>query len=202
MDKRGQFFILGAVIIAMALFVLMVRVNTYEEKILLEDFPDLSKNYESESIKVVNDALLNELDPFVKLDEFTNGFVDYARTLDPNIGFIYVYKDKNGNSKVVNYLSDEPADIYGDDGSSSTFSNSDNSLNDVSLNLGGMEFKKTIPVKVKNFDSSYVSFDTSGDKVYIEIAGIFYSVDLMDKPFSYIAKSADPTSNQVEVSVL
>lgn len=202
MNKRGQFFILGAIILALALFVLMARVNTYEEKILLEDFPDLTNNYKIESVNVINDALLNNQNVKTSLDLFTDNYTQYARTIDPNLGFIYVYKDKDG-SRIVNYLSsDNHANIFEDPTTptETIFSASTNSLNDISLNINGFKFKQTIPVKVKNFDASNVEFNTPNNKIYIEVAGIFYPINLGDTGFRYIARSV--SGNQIGVDVL
>lgn len=204
MNKRGQFFILGAMIMALALFVLMVRVNTYEEKILLEDFPDLSKNYESESVKVVNDALLNNLDENKALSDFTKDYVNYARTLDPNLGFVYVYYNRtSGEAVVSNYLGDQAVNVYTiGSKTDALFGDSSKSINDVSLNIGGIEFKKTIPVNVNNFDPSMTT-ETFPGKISLEIAGVFYDVPSSGSgPLTVIARSATSDSKQVEVSVL
>lgn len=97
MNKRGQFFILGAIILALALFVLMVKLNTFDETVLIKDFYPLSENYKTESVKVVNDAIAQggATTPNKALDDFTQKYLNYARTIDPNAGLNHLVPIKN-----------------------------------------------------------------------------------------------------------
>lgn len=197
MNKRGQFFILGAVILAMALFVLMAKVNTYEEKILLEDFPDLANNYKTESINVLNDALLNGEDPTAKLYSFSDNYVQYARTINPNLGFVYAYKNPAGQVVVTNY---NPNSIkVGENG---IFSSDATSVNEVSLDINGINFKTTVPTKLTAFDKSYNQYITDSDQMVIDIGGIFYPLDLAKQPLQIISSAQDSVnSNYVKVDI-
>src|SRR3989344_538036 len=149
MQKRGQFFILGAIILALALFVLMVKLNTFEDIDLLKDFPALSANYKTEIVKVVNDAIMNGEDENARLSEFTANYVGYARTIDPNLGFVYVYYTRKVNNEgdiigeavVKNYLGTNPVNVYSITGTTppnSLFGDTDTSISDVSLNVDGI----------------------------------------------------------------
>ena len=212
MDKRGQFFIVGAIILALVLFILMTVVNTYREENLLEDFPDLTNNYKIESVKVINDALLNDQEPKEKLDTFTGKYIDYAKTIDPNIGLIYIYREKKeigvpAVSHVKNYLNDETVTIYTrgqgiTEGADDLFSDSQNSLNDISIDVDGFQFKKTVPIKVCNYGESYCSGNfPGGGALYAEIAGIFYPIKLYQN-FQVITKSESTVNpNVVRVGI-
>ncbi|MBU0930194.1 MAG: hypothetical protein KJ623_03935 [Nanoarchaeota archaeon] len=152
----------------------------------------------------VNDALLNNQDPTSVLDLFTANFTNYARTIDPNLGFIYVYRDKEtGQTYVDNYLGlDTPANIYtsnplSTDPTDVLLSDDTNSINDVSLNINGFTFKKTIPVKVRNFDDSY-GIGIYPGQIYLEIAGLFYPINL-ENDFQVIGTSE--SGNQVRVDI-
>ena len=202
MDKRGQFFILGAIILALALFVLMVKLNTFDETFLIKDFYPLSENYKTESVKVVNDAIAQggATNPNTALNDFTQKYLAYARTIDPNVGFVYVYWNKtSGEAQINNYLGNTPVNLYtyspGQQKTDSLFGDTQNSISDVSLSVGGLEFKKTIPIYIKNFDNGANSAQISG-KISLEIAGAFYDIPA-DTQFTVIARS----SNGNEVGV-
>jgi hypothetical protein len=93
MNKKGQFYLIAAILFCLAIFSVTIQFNKLEEKILLDDFKELSENYATEAPKVINTAIEENQDPKENLDEFTEDFVAYARRRDPNIVFIYVYAD-------------------------------------------------------------------------------------------------------------
>jgi len=206
MKKRGQIFLVAAVILAFAIFSISLIFNDYEEKILLEDFPDLTKNYQIEAKKIVNEALLSDEPIEDKLDEFTLDYVNYARTIDPNIGFVYVYK-KVDEAKIKNY-GNAPVDVLGTGPTSQTISNDTvfnrgaNALTDISLEVGNISFKKTIPVRLTNFgDYDSADIDAPGTgQLQLEIGGFFYPITLKDKGLSIIATSNVLESQRVNVN--
>ncbi len=206
MNKRGQFFILGAIILALALFVLMVKLNTFDETFLIKDFYPLSENYKTESVKVVNDAIAQggTITPNKALNDFTEKYVNYARTIDPNVGFVYVYWNKtSGEAQINNYLGNTPVNLYTyspkQQETDSLFGDTANSISDVSLSIGGLEFKKTIPVHIKNFDDNANSGEFSG-KISLEIAGVFYDIPA-NTPLTIIARSATGDEKKQPVGV-
>ncbi len=195
MEKRGQVFLVAGIILALVLFSVSVVYNNYEEKILLEDFPDLSENYEREATKVVNEALLSGSNPAevsTELDEFTSDYVDYARERDPNIGFVYVYWDRKEQNYIIrNYLKEgDPINFENNNGELDTiFPTTENALTDISIETGEFTFKKTIPVKLNNFDEDYSG--TTTDLIKMEIGGIFYPVDALNpERLQILAKSS------------
>ncbi|MDD5133604.1 MAG: hypothetical protein PHD81_00415 [Candidatus Nanoarchaeia archaeon] len=218
MNKRGQFFILIAVILCGVILILSSRLNTYEERILLEDFPDLSANYAEETPKVVNDAILTNGNPETALEDFTKNFTNYARSIDPSLGVIYVYRsikpgtDENVHTfKIGNFLSKENEDpTYSDAAwvcsnteqsscTDSLFSDTSKTVNELSLDVAGMKFTKTVPTKVTNFDSelSTANVDLTTGQFYLQIAGVFYKIG--NQPFSSITKSKEGNNIKVEV---
>lgn len=107
MNKRGQIYLVAAIIVCMIAFVLVAKSNYIREQVLLQNFKDISSNYLTESPKVVNGVLENQEsdlsseDKLTKIKEelsgFTKDFVDnYAKNQDPNVGLIYIYNDENG----------------------------------------------------------------------------------------------------------
>lgn len=109
MNKRGQIYILAAFIVCMLAFLLVSTPNIIREKVLLQNFEDLSNNYLTESPKIVNEALDEKHNIQGELGGFTKKFIEnYAENQDPKIGLIYIYSDKNGVI-IQNYLNNEKA---------------------------------------------------------------------------------------------
>lgn len=212
MNKRGQFFILIAVILCGVILILSSRVNTYEERILLEDFPDLSANYAEESPKIVNDAILmgkKDAEIQTVLEDFTKNFTNYAQSIDPNLGIVYVYRSSGDTQKfkVANFLSEDPTDkknivwtcegITPETCTDSLFSDTSKTINELSLDVAGIKFKKTIPTKVTNFGSELNSGIVPPGQFYLQIAGIFYKVG--NQNFNAILKSENEGNIKVQV---
>lgn len=108
MDKRGQIYILVALILALVLYMLMTKTNLVYEQDITDDFETLSKNYDIEASKFMN-SLLSEGDTNIitKFDKFTVDFTNYALNQNPDFGLIYVfdYEDENGDNLYIgNYL--------------------------------------------------------------------------------------------------
>jgi len=121
MNKRGQAYILAAIIVCLVAFLLVSKPNVIRERVSLENFESISNNYLIESPKVVNDVLeergiedISEVGN--KLEDFNQKFLeDYARNQDPNFGLIYIYTDKNG-MVIQNYLKNEKVVFLGQEG--------------------------------------------------------------------------------------
>src|SRR3989344_9089003 len=150
MYKKGQFFIFAAIVISLAVFAVTIQSNRIEERVLAEDFNDLSKNYATEVPKVINDAIKNSPDdPTVRqgmVDTFTDRFLKYARTIDPNLGMAYVYKDPSLPDKVIvkNALGETITISSKSTEATTLFSTNEKTINAISLNLGGQDFKQSV----------------------------------------------------------
>jgi len=107
MDKRGQVFLLGAIIIVLALLTVTGKYNSVKEYPLLSDYKEHTENYMTEFPKVVNDAKYKNADVSAKINDFNTMFVKEVKTKDPNFGVAYMYKDNSGNIKVVNTLTNK-----------------------------------------------------------------------------------------------
>ena len=57
MYKRGQFYIIIVIILALSIFLVSGEQNTIKEVTLFQDFDDISENYVEEAPKVVNYAV-------------------------------------------------------------------------------------------------------------------------------------------------
>jgi hypothetical protein len=93
MQKRGQIYLLAALLIGFILFTLAAQMNVVKKTVIEDDFEELSKNYERESARFVNDLLdkgttSNLGDDFAK---FTILFTSFSKTKNPEFGLIYAF---------------------------------------------------------------------------------------------------------------
>ncbi|MBS3107875.1 hypothetical protein J4468_03060 [Candidatus Woesearchaeota archaeon] len=113
MGKRGQVYILAAVIMAVILVTLTASPNTLYEKKVTGDFKVISENYANEGSRLINSLLYNQ-DQQRVLDEFggfTIWFTSYSKTKNSNLGLFYVIT-VGDTTLVGNYL-DMPIIIRG-----------------------------------------------------------------------------------------
>jgi len=116
MQKRGQMYIVSAIIIGVVIFGLASRSNILEKKDIEDEFDDISENYVFESSEVVNYGinknykLDKELDKeknlFKLFNDFTSDFLEYSGKKDEDIGVLYVLS-KDGDVTVKNCLKGE-----------------------------------------------------------------------------------------------
>ena len=104
MQKRGQIYLLAALIIGFILFTLVAQTNVVKKTIIEDDFEELSKNYERESSYFVNGLLqTNPADFAKKFLKFTVLFTSFSKTKNPEFGLIYAFLYDN-HLYVGNYL--------------------------------------------------------------------------------------------------
>lgn len=107
MSKRGQVFILAAILIAVILFSLAAIKNKFEQKMITGDFEILAENFQIEASKLINSVMTNPDTTPDKVHEafksFSTMFTSYAKGKNPKYGLIYVlgYGDK---IQVTNFL--------------------------------------------------------------------------------------------------
>ena len=58
MNKKGQIYILAALILSIVVFSLSQTINKFQQEELEEDFEKLSDNYELESSKLINSLII------------------------------------------------------------------------------------------------------------------------------------------------
>ncbi len=97
--KKGQIYILAVVIIAFLMYTLVTPVNFLHQRVIDDDFEELSQNYQIESAKLLN-TLLNKQNVSLGLVNntflnFTVSFTSYSKTKNPNFGLIYAFPFRN-----------------------------------------------------------------------------------------------------------
>ncbi len=104
MNKKGQVFLLGAIIIVLALLTVTGTYNTVKEYPVLSDFKEHTENYLGEVPKLLNKATYENKPEGPIIQRFSDLFVKQVKTKDPNFGVFYTYKDDNGDFHLVNTL--------------------------------------------------------------------------------------------------
>ena len=105
MKKRGQIYILAALILIFVIFILVSQSNVIRELVLENDFERLTKNYEAESSRFVNSLLAAKENISDKFLEFTIYFTSYSKTQNPDFGLIYLF-DYDNKLYIGNYLNE------------------------------------------------------------------------------------------------
>ena len=107
MNKRGQIYLLAALILGLIIFLVVAETNLVKETVIEDDFESLAKNYGVESATFMNRLLAtnapNIPQEFLK---FTIVFSSYAKTKNPEFGTIYAFI-YNNHLYVGNYLDQE-----------------------------------------------------------------------------------------------
>ena len=189
MDKRGQFYLIIAIIFSLAIFIITTKSNKIQETVLFEDFTRVSQNYVTEAPKTVNYAIYSdkEVNPTLKI--FTEDFLDFARKTNPSISLLYIYSN-GSNVTVVSYLDETTIVDVNSTKTDPLLGGSDISINDVNLNVAGVDFVHHVPVQIKNFGGSFNTLNLNPTSyVNLEIGGIFHNFKL------------DPNSPQLQVIV-
>ncbi len=110
MRKKGQIYLLAALILGLIIFLLVAETNIVKETVIDDDFENLAKNYEIESAKFMNQLLESgSADMINKFLRFTIVFSSYAKTKNPEFGVIYAFM-YNGQVHIGNYL-DRPMKV-------------------------------------------------------------------------------------------
>lgn len=183
MNNRGQLYILAIIILALVIFSIAMEYNKIVTKSEEMDFEQLSKNYITEAQKVINEAIENEDDVSEELSEFTNAFILYAKTKDPNIGMLYMFGNGSG-LYMENYLSTDQAYYK----NKTMWPAGSYVLNQISIDIGERNFTQNVPTKINQFSKDYIGGEFSKENsVLLDIGGVFYRLKTGDDPNSFTA---------------
>src|SRR3989344_3353754 len=110
-NKKGQFYILFAVLIIVIIMGLVTTANYARKANKPVKFYDLSEDFEAETIKIIdygvfNSETITEGDIKIQLRDFVNEYLEYAQKKDKNLQLLYIYGDENG-VVIDNYAFDE-----------------------------------------------------------------------------------------------
>lgn len=92
MQKRGQIYLLVALVMSVVIFGLVTVTNQARQESLKSDFEKLSQNYATESARLVNSLMANpEEDIGQRFTDFSLLFTSYSKTQSPDFGLIYAF---------------------------------------------------------------------------------------------------------------
>ncbi|MBI4447479.1 hypothetical protein HY643_00715 [Candidatus Woesearchaeota archaeon] len=102
--KKGQVYILAAIILCLAIFGVVAIANKAQKKGGKTNFESLSENYVAESAKLINSIITNpSADVGDSFKSFSALFTAYSKTRNPEFGLIYAFNYK-GNFYLGNFL--------------------------------------------------------------------------------------------------
>ena len=198
MQKRGQIYLLAALIIGFILFLLAAQTNIIKKITIEDDFEELSKNYERESANFVNSLLSNPTANIEKeFAKFTVLFTSSAKTKNPEFGLVYAFLHQ-GNVYIGNYLDTKinlltilpPKTIPGC-----------YALIETSVSLAGL----TIPtsgISLGKFSQCNAVFTAPpSNKIKIEIESIVYELLLAEDAPDIMMISRETKDNQRKVFI-
>ncbi|HLC55861.1 MAG TPA: hypothetical protein VJJ23_01345 [Candidatus Nanoarchaeia archaeon] len=186
MDKRGQFFLIIAIIFSLALFTITQKFNRVEEATIFGDFQYLSKNYQQEAVKVVDYSIKKDEDKsqrIERLNTFTLDYLTFSRLTNPQVQLFYIYSDES-TAFVKSYVDSSPVEVIkpGCDQPNppqecepiNLFGANTETINSATLKVAGKRFTTDVPISIKNY-GDYSEADLSGtDLVLIKIGSVFH----------------------------
>jgi hypothetical protein len=175
MNKRGQFYLIISIIIAIAAFAVTATPNEIKEAILFEEFEDLTNNYVTESEYAVNNALSREGNVEVVLDDFTKNYIKYAKQRSPDLQLLYVYSDGD-QIKLYNYFDDVAAPAEHTD-SPLPLGAQQELIQDIKVIVGGKEFSHKVPIQTENFGHGWYSASVP-NSFNLSVGGFFHTFNL------------------------
>ena len=135
MEKRGQFYILVALVIGVIIFLIVSQTNIFLQEDQSTDIKALSENYITESNKLINTLIGTKRENVSEvLSQATTTFVyEYAKTRDPKFGLVYVFTNED-KAVIENYL-DAKVVIEGGE----TLTNPEGKYELGTIDLGGVK---------------------------------------------------------------
>ena len=179
MNKRGQFYIIAALIIAAIVAGLVAEVNYARRLPKPIKFYDLSKDYEAEVTRIIDRGIyLGKTDEQINEDvaNFTKKFLDYAQEKDPRLQLFYLYGNRE-KINVVNYAV-EDAEIRTEKVSESISGGGAFTVSKIDITMGGTTFTRSVKERMEHFEDISASIDDPGDEIGVVVAGVAYSFDL------------------------
>ena len=197
MEKRGQFFILSALILS-AIVLSLVDVGNYDHvNKEPEKFYDLSYEVKEEVGKVIDYGVYSTQD---KLGDFTARIAENIRNQDPESEFIFIYGDKN-NVQVENYGQDSASITDSTGSTTNAQAGGENIENSVSIAIGNTHFGQNVNQDRKLFSDNFNQpINNPGDNIRVNIKGQDYTFNLADnQQFYMIIKKSSGEENFVDL---
>ena len=191
-NKKGQFYIIGAIIIALIVSGLTAEVNSAKLQQEPQQFSEITETFEVEMIQIIDNGVATTKNQDAieqNLNTFAETFTKDATAKDPEIGFLYVYGNKD-EATIVNYLRQNGEFKRGISDPIRITGGNAISLNKITASVGGEEFTRFIETRASAFSGINSLTVPASENVQINILGIPYNFKLSEsKSIGIIAQS-------------
>ncbi len=196
MNKRGQLYILVALVMAIIIYGMVTISNRVEQESVESDFEDLSTNYATESAKLIN-SLNDEPEKIPKaFKNFSLLFTSYSKTQNQKFELIYVF-DYEGKLYIGNYLKNRIFYCTNED-CTNYYQPLEGCYSTVpaSVSFDGLTLDVNMPTKeVLGECEEVIDYGDTIDIIYITINDVTYQFDVRkDRPQVFLVS----WENQVE----
>ena len=175
MDKRGQVYILAALIISVVVFILVLRPNVVVQEKFEDDFEKLSGNYEYESTRFTNSLINQELGVSSSFFNFTLLFTSYSKSQNPNFNLIYAF-GFDDKINIGNFMEEQ---IVIDDGDNQYILNGCYDKINAVIEFQGLNFESDIDYK--DVEECLLTIDFT-ENICINMGDLWYPYELKNKP--------------------
>lgn len=182
MNKRGQFYIIAALIIAAIIAGLVSEANYAIRRPKPVKFYDLSKDYETEVTKIIDSGVyLSKGDDWINeaVANFTKKFLEYAQEKDPNLQLLYLYGNRD-EITVVNYAQGDAEIEIPEDPSKNQIISGGGAFaeSEVNIEIGETTFTRSIKERMEYFKDISTNIKFGGGSIKVIVAGIAHDFDL------------------------
>ena len=208
MKKRGQVYLIAAIVICLLLFILLSGSNIFKRIFVQDRFSDIAKNYEIESSKYINEIVKSGDDVGIGLRDFTETFIKrYSNNIDLGVGMLYVFAHKDG-FWVFNYLAKQE----GEENIKITYEGLTPPLDlgtgiySCAHSTEGCSFGSCIEIDIGDFTPNSCVLDFSGEKGKLELQigdityGPFSNKDIVNPTLVFIFKKAKENTVKVFIN--
>ena len=169
MKKRGQVYLIAAIVVCLILFILLSGSNIFTRVFVQDRFDDIAKNYEIESSKYINEIVKSGGVVGDELKSFTTDFVEkYSKNIDSSVGMLYVFSHPNG-FWIFNYLAEQE----GEENIKINYKNLESGVYSCAHPAEGCSFGSCITIPIGDFGSCALDFTGTGE-LELQIGDINY----------------------------
>jgi hypothetical protein len=199
--KKGQIYILAVIILGFILYTIITPVNFMHQRVIDDDFEEISRNYEIESTKLVNEQLnVKHMDKETLENIFLNftiAFTSYSKTKNPSFGLIYAfpYQEKlfigNYADIDINFTA-EPKKIS----LQGCLSNISTTISIAGLNLA------TIPINTATYKKCVNLTDYPDDNTLkFKVEDVQYNFTISENRSEVIVVTRERLSNDIKIFI-
>ncbi len=191
-NKKGQVYILVAIVLCVALFGIVSVVNRFEQDPMVDDFEEISENYKVESQRFIN-SVLNKGNTDIQdaFPVFTYAFTSYSKSKTPGYGLIYAlsFEDEEGKQILIGNFLSETIEVASVSGGGYVFDGGEGGeriipgcYNNVkaSVAFGGLSFDVGADVAQLGLDECTRILSFNNPTQYIMIDGVVYPFEISD----------------------